>query len=97
MYKEQIEETTANPLNLRKLLAGRLDGSILNPPHVTHFLRAKNAVGKIERRSIVLQHKMHMIFSKKSVTARVVKSFDQAIKALRADGALDKIVGKYID
>ena len=94
-FADQIEVITENPLNLRKLLAGRLDGSIVNPPHVASFLREKNAVGKIDRRGNVFQTKMHMIFSKASVTESVVATFERAVEELSRDGTLAAIVRKY--
>lgn len=94
-FADQIEVITENPLNLRKLLAGRLDGSIVNPPHVAVFLHANNAVGKIDRRNIVFQTNMHMIFSKATVDKAVVDAFNQAIEELSQDGALAAIIKRY--
>ncbi len=96
-FKAQVERVVENSLNMKKILAGRLDGILVNPPLVADFLRANNATGRLERRSLIYETQMHMVFSKASVKPDVVARFDRAIKALRQDGTIDKIVARYLE
>ncbi len=96
-FTAQVEPVVGNVQNMKKILAGRLDGILVNPPLVADFLRANNATGRLERRSVIYETRLHMLFSKASVKPEVVAAFDRAIEALQRDGTMDKIMAKYLE
>ncbi len=96
-FKAQVERVVDNTLNMKKVLAGRLDGILVNPPLVADYLRAHNATGRLAQRFLIYQTDIHMLFSKASVKPDVVARFDRAIEALRQDGSIDKIVARYLE
>ncbi len=94
-FDGQVEPTVTSKQNLKKLLAGRLDGAIINPPFVVDFMRTHNLAGDVENRSLIRQVPLHMAFSKVSVKEETVRAFDRAIEALKQDGTIDGIIAKY--
>ena len=96
-FDAQVERVAENSLNIKKVLVGRLEGILVNPPVVVDYLRAHNATGRLEQRFPIYQTEMHMLFSKASVKPEVAARFDRAIEALRQDGTIDKILARYLE
>ena len=94
-FEGRVEPTVTSKQNLKKLLAGRLDGVVINPPFVVDFMRTHNLASDVENRSLIRQVPFHMIFSKVTVKEEAVRAFDRAIKALKQDGTIDGIIAKY--
>ena len=93
----KVEPTDKSKQNMKKLLAGRIDGAIINPPFVVDFMRTHNLAGGVEHRSLIFQIPYILMFSKESVKEETVRVFDRAIEALQQDGTIDKILAKYLE
>ncbi len=93
------EEVTTNLMNIKKLLAERVD-LIVADKFVGFYLLNKylpHMFGQIESISPPLQDKkLYLCISKKSDNADLkVKIFNKGLKEMHEDGTFDKILEKY--
>jgi len=92
----QIDESSGTDLNIRKLLAGRVDGFLEAREVGVQTIKDAGVVDKIEVHPFVFSSgPVHFAFSKKSVDPETAGRFDAALVRLKADGRFQAIVDKY--
>lgn len=84
------EEVESDDQNIKKLVAGRLDAIIIEKLSARKLLGAVPA--EVEALAQPLQQlSTYVAFNKKAGKLSVVKKFNDALRAMRADGSYDKI------
>ncbi|MBA6390862.1 amino acid ABC transporter substrate-binding protein [Colwellia sp. BRX10-3] len=95
-FQEHIIEVVDIEENVTLLLAGHIDGFLVDPTTIKAFSNKYKMNGEFEKHSLnIYQAEIHMMFSKKSVKPTVVKAIDQAISDLKKSGELDNIINKW--
>ncbi|HZH26516.1 MAG TPA: transporter substrate-binding domain-containing protein [Azospirillaceae bacterium] len=95
-FSALVDVANEDAQHLGKLLAGRLFGFLTDPLILPPLLKAKGAEGQVELHPIkVLDHPVHMIFSRKSVKPEILERIETATRELKASGKLDAIVARY--
>lgn len=80
--------------NLRRLLAGEVDGFLAERLSIALLISRQGAEGRAEEGALRLFIPLHLMFSP-SVPAETVAAFDWAIAALEADGTLERIGARF--
>jgi len=80
--------------NLRRLLAGEIDGFLAERLSVALVISRQGAGRLVEEGALRLPVPLQLMFSK-SVPAETVAAFDEAIAALLADGTLERIGARF--
>lgn len=97
-FAKLLQEASETKLNLRKLLANRIDAFIENRFVGLALARQEGAFDKIEVHPVpVSSDAVHFMFGRKSVTEATALSFDAALEAMRNDGRYDKVVARYLN
>lgn len=97
-FAELVDAAPDTRLNLRKLLINRIDAFIENRFVGLAVLRQENAVGKVDiHPTPVSTDPVVFMFSKASVSEDVVKRFNAALAAMKADGRFDAIAAQYLN
>lgn len=97
VFAKQIDESASTELNLRKLASKRIDGFIENEFVAVAMARKENLADTIEAHPVPVQSADAMfMFSKKSVDAKTVTAFNEALTRAKADGRLAAIIAKYL-
>jgi polar amino acid transport system substrate-binding protein len=95
-FQEHIIEVVDIEENVTLLLAGHIDGFLVDPATIKAFSNKYKMVGEFEMHSVnIYQTDIHIMFSKKSVKPRAVTAINQAISDLKKSGELDKIIHKW--
>ncbi|WP_108649393.1 substrate-binding periplasmic protein [Dongshaea marina] len=82
---------------VKALLIGRVDGLIGNPVSTFHILRGLDAVDDVEIHPLKIHSaNQHVIFSKESTSAELVKRFNDALRRLKQTGEHQQITLKYL-
>lgn len=92
-YAAQVSAVDSDETNYKKLLGGRIDGLLLDPFTVGALQSELGGGTKIA--ASISDSPIHVMFAKTSTTPEDVKAFDDALAALRADGAYDRIIARY--
>ena len=87
------------PVNLTKLLHGRIDGFLVDDVHVLRAeAQAMGVLDAVERHPLQVEGvNLHYMFSRKSVSRDIVDAFDQALAQMRADGRLERIFDQFVE
>lgn len=80
--------------NLRRLLAGEVDGFLAERLSVALVISRKGAGSLVEEGALRLYVPLHLMFSKQ-VPSETVAAFDKAIAALDSDGTLERIGARF--
>ncbi|MFT6918554.1 MAG: polar amino acid transport system substrate-binding protein [Cognaticolwellia sp.] len=95
-FQEHILEVVDIEENVTLLLAGHIDGFLVDPATISAFSDKYKMAGEFEKHALsIYQADIHIIFSKKSVKPEVVTAINQAIDDLKKSGELDKIINKW--
>ncbi len=96
-FAKRIQMVVSDQLNIKKLLAGRIEGFI-GQTIVTPLEMKKNKLkDKIVKLVIVESFDVVVMFSKKSVSKDVIRSFNKSLRQVKSNGTIDKIMKKYVD
>ncbi|MFT5636002.1 MAG: polar amino acid transport system substrate-binding protein [Cognaticolwellia sp.] len=95
-FQEHILEVVDIEENVTLLLAGHIDGFLVDPATIRAFSDKYKMAGEFEKHALsIYQADIHIIFSKKSVKPGVVTVINKAIGDLKKSGKLDKIINKW--
>lgn len=79
------------------LLNGRIDGFLEDVVSGVHLVRQHKASDKIDIHPVIVHTAdQYFMFSKKSVKPEIVDKINKSMDELKATGATDKIIDKYI-
>jgi len=91
-----VEEVSDELQNIRKLMAGRLDLIILNRSTAVYF-KQSNPASSANLKSAdkaVTNAQFHYALSKKGAAAPLLAQMNDAIRQMKADGTIQRIIGK---
>lgn len=95
-FQEHIIEVVDLEENVTLLLAGHIDGFLVDPATIKAFANKYRMKGEFEQHPLnIYQSDIHLMFSKKSVNPAVVNAIDQAITELKKSGELNQIISKW--
>ena len=95
-YSDQIQENKSAKLNLRMIAADRIDGTLGNQFTMGYFAKREGLFDAVRATDVVVQSEpIYFMFSEKSTSDATIEKFDEAIRTLKADGTIQKIVDKY--
>ena len=82
---------------LRMLAAGRFDATLGDPVADTHTARELGLADKVKVHGLtVLKTPVHLLLSAQSVPRATIKRLNRAIAAAKRDGALRRIIDRYL-
>jgi polar amino acid transport system substrate-binding protein len=96
IYKE---ESLSDIINLRKLLAGRLDMIVIDK-HVSSYILKKEFPDRIQDVEFLnpplIDHQLYVCFSVRNKShKKILKAFNSGLEILKKSGEYDKIIAKY--
>jgi polar amino acid transport system substrate-binding protein len=84
--------------SVRNVAVGRVDGAIGNREAVGYLIREAGFGERVTITDTVVQSDpSRFMFSKKTTTPALVTHASQAIRAMKQDGTIEKIVARYVD
>ena len=89
-----IDSVVDNRLNIKKLVAGRIDLWIINEVIGIHLAKKAGLADKIEPVFEVVSKQMYIAFSRNTPDA-VIKKWQKVLDEIKADGTYNKIFDKY--
>ncbi|MDO9184231.1 MAG: transporter substrate-binding domain-containing protein [Bacteriovorax sp.] len=95
--KAKFDATADNDeLNVKKALAGRIDGFLVDQFTGFALIKAANATDKIVLHPVTISSgDVYLMVSKKTKVADLTNKLNAAIKKIKADGTQAKIIAKY--
>lgn len=94
-----VEKVTDLPINLQKLMDGRID-AIVNPRFSTlYYLKQMNIQDKVIEQSVPFREPsgLYLAFTKKRfVDQELIRKIDEELMQMKIDGTYQKIVDTYI-
>jgi polar amino acid transport system substrate-binding protein len=96
-FDAMVEEASDHAANLRKLMEGRIQGVLSDGAEVIQDEARKAGYGGLVAPYPISLPKpgVHLMFSRKSVSADTVARIDEALAAMRDDGSLLAIMNRY--
>lgn len=95
-YADQVRENKSTKINIRMIAAGRLDGLVDNATTTGYIAKQENLRDEIKPSELVVQSDdIHFMFSDTATPQETIDLFDEAIREMKADGTIQKIVGEY--
>ncbi|MBU8537561.1 TRIC cation channel family protein [Falsiroseomonas tokyonensis] len=91
----QVRAADDDATNLRRLLAGEIDGFLAERLSVALAITELRLGQAVEEQAMRHRIPLHLAFSRATTPAATVAAFDEAILALRADGTLDQIAARF--
>ncbi|MBY0415113.1 MAG: transporter substrate-binding domain-containing protein [Bdellovibrionales bacterium] len=83
-------------LNVKKTVAGRIDGFLVDQFTGFAIIKSQNASDKIELHPVEISSgEVYLMVSKKSKVAGLKDKLNDALKKIKADGTQAKIIAKY--
>lgn len=97
-YQLRVQKVVKIEQNLKKLFAGRIDIILANQHEISDFIKENPEYqGRIRAADKpYFNYTYHMGFSNKSETRQLIPAINQVILEMKADGALARILGKYL-
>jgi len=96
-FVRQVQSAPSTVLNLRKLVAGRIDGFIGGRPVGIDIAKKEGVLAEIAVHPVpVSSDPVHFMFSKQSVTPDVVTAFNRALAEMKANGRSEAIMDAYL-
>lgn len=90
--KFKVEEAESDQLNLKKLVADRVDAIIASPLAIEPILKKEALAGKIEALPNPLAaNDTYLAFNKKAGQSALLVKFNEALAAMKADGSYEKL------
>ena len=96
-YKIQVESVPMDGLNIKKLLAGRLDLILLDRMHAETLL-ASNPLYREKLQmaeKVICETPYHIAISKESPAHAQLDTLNQFIREMQEDGTIEKVMQKY--
>lgn len=94
-FSSKVEPVAKDEQNHLKLLSGRFDGFIQETSRLLATEKNADILSKIEPLFVVDQDALHIMFSKKSVSAEFVHQFNQQLQTFMNSGSYEKLFTKY--
>jgi len=95
-FKKHIQGVPTDYINIKKTLRNRVNGFIGDIYAGIAMLKKEGVRDRFEIHPFpVSSAKIHVMFSKKSCTQKVVDRFNKALKKLQDNGHLKNIINKY--
>jgi polar amino acid transport system substrate-binding protein len=91
---DRVRAAASDAENLRRLLAGEIDGFLAERLSVALLIARSEAGGRVEEAALRLFVPLHLMFSPR-VPPETVAAFDAAIAELEADGTLMRIGARF--
>ena len=82
--------------NFQNLLSGKIDGFFSDQIVASTLAWRMGIRDKVERHSVKSSKPLHLMFSKKTVSLKTVKEFNEAVKAVKDSGQYSRISQNYI-
>lgn len=95
-FNKHIEVVNDNQLAQQQLARKRVDGFLEDPIAATIELRNEKLLDKVSIHMPIYSDDIYVMFSKKSTSPELVKTFNKSLAELRANGDFDRIMGKYL-
>lgn len=97
-FAAQVEGATDYPINIRKLLHGRIDGFLVDDIGVmVGEMKLLGVEEQLERYPLrIAAESLHMMFSKKSVDTATIESINASLATMKADGRLKSIMDRFL-
>jgi polar amino acid transport system substrate-binding protein len=98
-FATHLEDAATYAINIRKLLAGRIDGFIVDDVGVMGSeAAALGVLDQIERYPLAIASKdLHFMFSRASVDPVLVTAINRSLAAMKADGRLQAITDRFLE
>ncbi len=97
-FKGLVEEANDEDQNIKKLLADRVNGILVNEITFRALVKRDRSKGQFEIFPLDIgKDELHYMFSKKLINKGVVDSFNEALASTKADGTYQKIMDKFLD
>jgi polar amino acid transport system substrate-binding protein len=91
---QRVRQASSDAENLRRLLAGEVDGFLAERLSIALLISRSNAGPRVEEAALRLRVPLHLMFSR-AVPAEKLAAFDAAIAELSADGTLARINARF--
>ncbi len=96
-FKELVEEAKDDETNIKKLEGERVDALLIDPYVGIARMKKTGFLNKIYKTPLTLTTEpIHAMFSKKSVSAETVKSFNEGLNKIKKNGKMNQIFKKYL-
>jgi len=96
-FEENLDIATTPELNLKKFIIGRFDLLVYGEISFNYQIKEKGYNPDLfEKVSYLMLNEKYLGFSKKT-DDEIVKRFEQALKRIKLNGTLDKIISKYLE
>ncbi len=96
-FKAIIEEANDEEQSLKKLMAGRVQGILVNEFTYRPLAKKDGSIDQLEIHPVnVGQDTLFFMFSKKSINKEIVTAFNSTLATIKADGSYQKIIDKYL-
>ena len=98
-FAAQVQVATDYPINIRKLLHGRIDGFLVDDIGVmAGEMKILGVAEKLERYPLqIAAEDLHMMFSKKSVDPAIVAAINASLAKMKADRRLRSIMDRFLN
>lgn len=96
--KAKFDDSADNDtMNIKKTLAGRIDGFLVDHFTGIALINEQNAKDKIQLHPVVISTgEIYLMVSKKSKVPNLTKKLNDALKKIKANGTHAKIIAKYM-
>jgi polar amino acid transport system substrate-binding protein len=95
-FRQHINEVIDVEQNVGMLFKGHIDGFFVDPATIKTFAEKHNMVGEFELHPLVLyQSDIHIMLSKKSTNPEMLNRLNDAIRHLKSNGEIDKIIASW--
>lgn len=95
-FKPNVRAVKDVETNLRLLQAGRIDGTIGDEFVTLESARATGVRDDLKVAGTVKEEDVFIMFSKASTSREILAAFNQGLVAIKASGAYDRILDKYL-
>jgi len=95
-FSQHINEVIDIEQNISMLLKGRIDGLLADPNTIKAFSQKFKIEGELALQPLeIYQADIYFMLSRKSLKRSTLEKFNQAIKDIKNDGTLNKILRSY--
>ncbi|GHE82825.1 substrate-binding periplasmic protein [Thalassotalea profundi] len=95
-FRAHITEVIDLEQNIELLMKGHIDGVLVDPFTMQAFIKKYKMYNEFEQHSLnIYADNIHIMVSKKSQHRNLIPQINKAIRSLKADGTLDKILTEW--
>lgn len=96
-FKSLVQEVPQDLPNVKKIMKNRIDGFLIDPFAGAALIKELGYQNKLEIHPMtVYSDNVHIMFSKKTVSLKIVEEFNKGLKTLRENGTYEHIVNCYL-